>query len=271
MTGELESIISYKRKEIERDKIRAPLETLKSKITDLPPTRNFKEAISKAPGLEGPLARREGLNLIAEIKRASPSKGVIRREFNPVEIAKIYQESGASAISVLTTEKFFYGSLAFLSQVKEVTTIPILQKDFIVDEYQIYQARVNKADAILLIASILVEAQINSFLECAHNLGLDCLVEVHSKEELSKALASKAQIIGINNRDLTTLTTDLFTTLSLSKLVPQDRILVSESGIETQEDVKRLKECGVKAILVGEALMRTPDIRAKIKELLGRE
>ena len=258
MVGELESIISYKRKEIERDKTAMPLETLKSRITDLPPTRDFKEAISQ-----------EGLNLIAEIKRASPSKGVIRKKFNPVEIAKTYQESGANAISVLTTEKFFYGSLDFLSQVKEVTTIPILQKDFIVDEYQIYQARVNKADAILLIASILVEAQINSFLECAHNLGLDCLVEVHSKEELSKVLASKAQIIGINNRDLTTLTTDLSTTLTLSKLVPKDRILVSESGIETQEDVKRVQECGVRAILVGESLMRAPDISAKMKELLG--
>jgi len=260
MVGELESIISYKRKEIKRDKITLPLETLKSKITDLPSTRNFKEAISK-----------EGLNLIAEIKRASPSKGVIRKEFNPVEIAKIYQDSGVRAISVLTTEKFFYGSLDFLSQVKDVTTIPILQKDFIVDEYQIYQARVNKADAILLIASILVEAQINSFLECAHNLGLDCLVEVHTKEELSKVLASKAQIIGINNRDLTTLTTDLSTTLTLSKLVPKDRMLVSESGIETQEDVKKLQECGVKAILVGESLMRAPDISAKMRELLGRE
>jgi len=204
----LESIIAYKRKEIERNKTAMPLETLKSRITDLPPIRDFKEAISQ-----------EGLNLIAEIKRASPSKGIIRKEFNPVEIAKIYQESGASAVSVLTTEKFFYGSLDFLSQVKEVTTIPILQKDFIVDEYQIYQARANKADAILLIASILVEAQINSFLESAHSLGLDCLVEVHTKEELSKVLTSKAQIIGINNRDLTTLTTDLSTTLTLSKLV----------------------------------------------------
>ncbi len=258
MAGELESIISYKRKEIERDKMGMPLETLKSRIKELPPTRGFKEAISK-----------EGLNLIAEIKRASPAKGVIRREFNPVEIAKIYQESGASAISVLTTEKFFYGSLDFLSQVKEVTTIPILQKDFIVDEYQIYQARANKADSILLIASILVEAQINSFLECAASLGLDCLVEVHTKEELSKVLATKAQIIGINNRDLTTLTTDLATTFSLSKLVPKERILVSESGIETHEDVERLKECGVKAVLVGESLLRAPDIGAKVRELLG--
>lgn len=258
MVGELESIISYKRKEIGRNKTAIPLETLKSRITDLPPTRDFKEAISQ-----------DGLNLIAEIKRASPSKGIIRKEFDPVEIAKIYQASGASAVSVLTTEKFFYGSLDFLSQVKEVTTIPILQKDFIVDEYQIYQARANKADAILLIASILVEAQINSFLECARNLGLDCLVEVHSKEELSKVLTSKAQIIGINNRDLTTLTTDLSTTLTLSKLVPKDRMLVSESGIETQEDVKRVQECGVRAILVGESLMRAPDISAKMKELLG--
>ena len=254
----LESIIAYKRKEIERDKTAMPLEALKSRITDLPPTRDFKEAISQ-----------EGLNLIAEIKRASPSKGIIRKEFNPVEIAKIYQASEASAVSVLTTEKFFYGSLDFLSQVKEVTTIPILQKDFIVDEYQIYQARANQADAILLITSILVEAQIKSFLEYAYNLGLDCLVEVHTKEELNKVLASKAQIIGINNRDLTTLTTDLSTTLTLSKLVPNDRILVSESGIETHEDVKKLEECGVRAILVGQSLMRAPDISAKIKELLG--
>ena len=258
MIGELESIISYKRKEIERDKIGKPLEALKSKIKKLPPTRNFKEAITK-----------KGPNLIAEIKRASPSRGVIRKEFNPAEIAKIYQEHGASAISVLTTEKFFCGSLDFLSQVKKVTSIPILQKDFIVDEYQIYQARANEADAILLITSILVEAQINTFLECARSLGLACLVEVHSKGDLSKALASKTRIIGINNRDLNTLATDLSTTVTLSKLIPKDRILVSESGVETHEDIEKLQECGVKAILVGESLMKAPDIGAKLKELLG--
>jgi indole-3-glycerol phosphate synthase len=258
MVGELESIVAYKREEIAGDRLGVSLETLKSKIKQLPPTRNFKAAISE-----------HNLNLIAEIKRASPSKGLIRKEFDPPEIAKIYQDSGASAISVLTTEKFFRGSLDFLSQVSAVTTIPILQKDFVVDEYQIYQARVNKADAILLIASILVEAQIKNFLECAHSLGLACLVEIHTKTELAKVLATKAQIIGINNRNLTTLTTDLETTLNLSKLVPQDRILVSESGIGTREDVKRLQECGVRAVLVGESLMRSSDIGVKTKELLG--
>lgn len=256
----LTEIVRDKREEVERQKAALPLVALKSELLGLPPTRKFKEALLG-----------DGIGLIAEIKRASPSAGMIRPDLDPAQIAKVCQENGARAISVLTIEKFFYGSLDFLSRVREATRIPILQKDFILDEYQIYQARRYGADAVLLIASILPEDRIQSFLECAHRIGLDCLVEAHTKEELRKVLKSRAQIIGINNRDLKTMKTDLSVTLTLSKLVPKDRILVSESGIETYEDVKRLECCGVRAVLVGESLMRAPDIGTKVKELLGKK
>jgi len=239
----LTQIVRDKREEVAREKTALPLEALESELIGLPPTRKFKEALLG-----------DGMSLIAELKRA----------------AEVCQKNGARAISVLTTKKFFYGSLDFLSQVKEATRIPILQKDFIVDEYQIYQARRWGADAILLIAAILSKSQICRFLDCAKGLGLECLVEAHTKEELDRVLATEARVIGINNRDLHTLTTSLDTTLRLSKFVPPDRILVSESGIETHQDMQRLRECGVKAFLVGEALMRSPDVGAKIRELLGK-
>jgi indole-3-glycerol phosphate synthase len=256
----LTQIVKDKREEVAKAKAALPLEALESELIGLPPTRKFKEAL-----------RGDGINLIAELKRASPSAGMLRSALDPARTAKVCQENGARAISVLTTKKLFCGSLDFLSQVKEATRIPILQKDFIVDEYQIYQARRWGADAILLIAAILSKSQIYQFMDCARGLGLGCLVEAHTKEELDMVLETEARVIGINNRNLHTLTTSLTTTLRLSKFVPPDRILVSESGIETHQDMQRLCECGVKAFLVGEALMRSPDVGAKIRELLGNK
>ncbi|MBM3239578.1 indole-3-glycerol phosphate synthase TrpC [Candidatus Poribacteria bacterium] len=254
----LDTIVAHKQEEIKIQKSQLPLSELRQTLRDISPTRDFKAAISR-PGK---------INLIAEVKKASPSKGIIREDFDPIAIAQIYQSSGASAISVLTDERFFQGSLAYLTAIRETTSIPLLRKDFIIDEYQIYQARAAGADAILLIAAILEIETMQTFLNIAHSLHLDCLVEVHTESELRKVLDTDAQIIGINNRDLRTFQTNIDTTIQLRKLIPQDKVVVSESGIHSRQDVKMLQECGVNAILVGEALMRSADINAKVKELM---
>ena len=255
----LEKIIENKKREIEILKREVPLEKLKEKLKDLKPTRDFKGAISK----------QGKINLIAEIKRKSPSQGEICKDFNPLKIAKVYEKEGASAISILTDKEFFGGDISLLSQVKEITTIPILRKEFIIDEYQIYQSRVWGADAILIIAKILREEEFNYFLTLAHNLNMHCLIEVHTEEELAKVLRTGGEIIGINNRNLSTLNIDLSLSLHLIKKIPQDRIVVSESGIETREEINLLEKNGFKAVLVGESLLRSKDIGLKIKELLG--
>jgi len=223
------------------------------------PKRNryFKEALTKP-----------GISLIAEVKKASPSKGVLKEDFCPVKIAKAYQKAGASAISVLTENRFFQGSLQDLLQVIETVNLPVLRKDFIIDPYQIYETKYMGADALLLITAILKERQLKDYIELAEELELDALVEVHSKEELETALNCGAQIIGINNRDLTTFNTDIKTTNKLAKLVPETSILVSESGISTCKEVRRLEQAGVDAILVGEALITSSDINMKVQELL---
>jgi len=254
----LDTIVAHKQEEVKIQKNQLPLSELRQTLRDTPPTRNFKAAIS-TPGQ---------INLIAEVKKASPSKGIIREDFDPIAIAQIYQSSDAAAISVLTDERFFQGSLSYLTAIRETTSIPLLRKDFIIDEYQIYQARAACADAILLIASILDFRTMQTFLKIAHGLELDCLVEVHTESELKKVLDTDAQIVGINNRDLKTFQTNLDTTVQLRKLIPQDKVVVSESGIHSRRDVKMLQECGVNAILVGESLMRSTDINAKIKELM---
>ncbi|MDK2986311.1 MAG: indole-3-glycerol phosphate synthase [Clostridia bacterium] len=252
----LEKIVRHKRHEVAERKSRRPLELLKK---SLPQTRGeFKSALGK-----------EGVSLIAEVKKASPSKGVFREDFDPVKIATSYEKAGAAAISVLTDSEFFQGSLQDLKKVKESVQLPVLRKDFIIDPYQIYEAKYSGADAILLIAAVLDEKQLTEFLNLAGELELDALVEVHSREELKVALRSRAEIIGINNRDLTTFNTDIKTTLELAKFVPEGCILVSESGISSGEDVKRLAQAGVDAILVGEALVTSSEIDAKIKELIG--
>jgi indole-3-glycerol phosphate synthase len=209
------------------------------------------------------------ISLIAEIKKASPSRGVIREDFNPAEIAKIYQETGVQAISVLTEEDFFQGNLAYLSEVRSVTSVPILRKDFILEPYQVYESRYFGADAILLIADLLTRELIIELSQIAQALGLACLVEVHDQKQLKKVLNLKIPLIGINNRDLHTLEVDFKTTEKLFTLIPKDKVVVVESGIKSAQDVLFLKILGVSAILVGEALMAAPDIRRKIEELMG--
>ena len=257
----LDTIVAHKRTELADDKQRMPLDTLKRKVRDLPPTRDFRAALSVP----------NSVRLIAEVKKKSPSKGIIREDFNPVRIAQTYATNGASAISVLTDHEFFAGELAYLSAIREAVTLPLLRKDFTIDPYHIYQARLAGADAILLIVSILTLEQLREFTEMARSLGLASLVEVHTEEELALALAGGAEIVGINNRDLKTFHTDIATTFHLRDSIPTDKVVVSESGINTHEDVMRLKEAGINAILVGESLMRSPNIEDKVRELLGNK
>ena len=211
----------------------------------------------------------KGIKLIAEIKKASPSRGLICRAFNPRQIACLYQEAGASAISVLTDERFFQGHPDFLKVVKEVTSLPLLRKDFIIDEYQIYQSRLLGADAVLLIAAILGRQQLVEYICYVKELGMAALVEVHTHDELCRVLETEALLVGINNRNLHTFQVDLGVTYQLISAVPKERVVVSESGICSREDVIGLAEAGVDAVLVGEALMGAGDIRAAVAELLG--
>ena len=257
----LDTIVAHKWIELEDDKQRLPLDTLKRKIWDLPPTRDFRAALSTPTCI----------HLIAEVKKKSPSKGIIREDFDPVGIARTYAENGASAISVLTDREFFAGELAYLSAIREAVTLPLLRKDFTIDPYHIYQARLAGADAVLLIVSILTLAQLREFTEIARDLGLASLVEVHTEAELELALTGGAEIVGINNRDLKTFHTDIATTFHLRDSIPTDKIVISESGINTNKDVVKLKDAGINAILVGESLMRSPNIGDKVRELLGRE
>ncbi len=255
----LNKIIKNKKIEIEDKKQKVSLSVLKARLMEVGRTHPFKEAISK-PG---------GINLIAEIKKASPSRGVLRGDFNPVEIAKIYEENGARAISVLTDEKFFQGNINFLTEIRKATTIPLLRKDFIIDKYQIYESRAYGADALLLIAAILSREEMDDFLSLSRDLSMNCLVEVHTEEELRKVLDTPAEIIGINNRDLKTFEVDLSATARLKRLIPPGRIVVSESGIQSREDVQLLAEDKIEAILVGESLLRSEDIGEKVRELRG--
>ena len=255
----LDTIVAHKRIELEDDKQRMPLNTLKRKVQDLPPTRDFRAALSTP----------NRVDLIAEVKKKSPSKGIIREDFDPVGIARTYAENGASAISVLTDREFFAGELAYLNAIREAVTLPLLRKDFTIDPYHIYQARLAGADAILLIVSLLTVAQLREFTEIGRSLGLASLVEVHTEEELELALTGGAEIVGINNRDLKTFHTDIATTFRLRASIPTDKVIVSESGINTHKDVTKLKAAGINAILVGESLMRSPNIGDKVRELLG--
>ncbi len=257
----LDDIIANKKEELAETKSRVSLADIKAKAADAGPVRGFGAALSKGPGI----------GLIAEIKKASPSKGVIREDFDPLAIARIYAESGASCISVLTEQRFFQGKIEYLEMVRKAQWLPLLRKDFIIDEYQIFEARAAGADAILLIAACLEKRQIEDFLGIAARLGLDVLVESHTYRELDKSLLAGATLVGINNRDLSTFTVSLQTTLDLLKDIPEDRTVVSESGIKTRDDVVKLEKAGVDAILVGEGLMREKDIGKKVKELLGKE
>ena len=213
--------------------------------------------------------RKKGSKIIAEVKKASPSKGVIREDFNPLQIALTCQKNGAVAISVLTDEKFFQGSLNHMHQVAKSTIIPILRKDFIIDEYQVLEARACRADAFLLIAGLLDKERLRDFRLIGEELGMDALVEVHTMEELEKALLSGAGIIGINNRDLATFEVDIKRSIEMVPHIPKEKLIVSESGIKSREDIIRLEEAGVNAFLIGETLLKSNNIGKKLKELIG--
>jgi indole-3-glycerol phosphate synthase len=232
-----------------------------AEIAGLAPTRGFAAALT---------GTKELIGLIAEVKKASPSKGLIRTNFDPVAIAQTYANAGASCISVLTDRDFFQGHPSFLRNIRTVVDIPLLRKDFIIDEKQVYEARVLGADCILLITAILSTEQLKEYSEIARRIGLDVLVEVHDDKELVRALDAGAPLLGINNRDLRDFSVDLGTTARLAQMVPEGTVLVSESGIVTHGDVQTVKQAGAHAILVGETLMRDPQITPAIDLLLGR-
>lgn len=240
----LDEIVEKKRKQIELEKKEISLETMIEKSKVDREIRNFEEALKNSD-----------IAVISEIKKASPSKGIIKENFDPVEMAIIYEKSPFHAISVLTEREYFLGDDKYIAMVKEATTKPVLRKDFIIDEYQIYQSKVIGADAILLIARIL-KGKLKEYYDLAKSLGLHVLVEVHGEDEVAEAIESGAKILGVNNRNLATFDVDLKQTEKLMDLFPEDVIVVSESGIRNSEDVEYLKSIGVSAVLVGETLMR---------------
>lgn len=256
----LDEIVKNTREELVARKKARPLETLKAEARSLPAGAGsrFLKALEAAP-----------FAVISEIKRRSPSKGVLREDFDPVAIARDYEAGGAAALSVLTDEKFFGGSSDALEKVRRAVKLPLLRKDFVVDEYHVWESKLLGADAVLLIADILSEKEIADFQSLASSLGMDALVEVHSQKDLEKALTAKPRLLGINNRDLHTFWTDLKVTERLSREVPKGVFLVSESGIQKHEDLLYLKGLGVRAALVGESLMREPSPGAALSALLG--
>jgi indole-3-glycerol phosphate synthase len=262
----LEEIVWYKEKEITDLRERLPLEQLKQKVNTISAPRNFLEALKQS---QTPPA------VIAEVKKASPSKGVIREDFDPVAIAKSYQQGGASCLSVLTDQKFFQGSFENLSKVREVVDLPLLCKDFVIYPYQIYLARYHGADAVLLIAAVLSDQDLQYFLKIAKVLGMTALIEVHTLEELDRVLSLEGvNLIGINNRDLQNFTVDLQTTCQLlqsrqSQLQSRDILIVSESGLHTRDDLNLVTQAGATAVLMGESLMKQPDPGAALNQLIA--
>ncbi len=257
MSDILEKIVTRKRERLAVSKAALSLAELRASVTPQPGGR-FVSALQRA-----------GLNIIAEIKRRSPSKGVIRENFDPVAIARNYTANGAAALSVLTEEDFFDGSLAYLRAVRKVTPLPLLRKDFIFDEYQLYEAAHAGADAVLLIAALLEPAQFNELLQASYGLGLDVLVEVHDRAELEKVMPYDVRLLGINNRNLRTFHTTLDTSLQLAAALPQSLTLVSESGLRTGADLELLRGVGFHAFLIGEELMRAADEGAALRALLS--
>lgn len=256
----LSEIITAKREAVQRAGREVPLAVVRrvAQASELE-TRSLGRA----------LRRRSGVSLIAELKRRSPSAGLIRPDFDPVRIAQIYEQAGAAAISVLTDQHYFGGHPEYLRQVRRVVELPLLRKDFIISDYQVYESRALGADAILLIAAALDDVELLDFQELATGLGMECLVEIHDRQELERAVASGAMLIGINNRNLHTFRTNLDTTGELAVHLPPDVVKVSESGIRSREDIVQLAASGIDAVLVGETLMRAPDIGARVRELLA--
>jgi indole-3-glycerol phosphate synthase len=254
----LTPILEQKQREVA--KLLPRIEHLRAAALERNEFRGFTAAVDRGS---------DALGLIAEVKKASPSAGVISPDFDPLAIAKQYEAAGAHAVSVLTDEQFFQGHLSYLSQIRRAISLPCLRKDFIIHEAQIFEASVAGADAVLLIVAALDDTRLRQLYEVAELCQLDVLVEVHTYEELDRALDLGAKLIGINNRNLTTFEVDLATTENLAEQVPDDVILVAESGLKTRADTQRVLDCGANAILVGESLMRTGDIASQVAELLG--
>ncbi|MGB0389462.1 MAG: indole-3-glycerol phosphate synthase TrpC [Ardenticatenaceae bacterium] len=254
----LEKIMRYKREELPRRKRKRPERELQAGLLLAPPPRDLAAAL-----------RKPGVSLIAECKKASPSKGVLRNGYDSAALAREYEANGASAISVLTDKKFFQGEIEHLAAARQAVKLPILRKDFIFDPYQILEARSAGADAVLLIASLLPGKRLRTLRLEAERLGMQALVEVHDEAQLKHALASGAKIIGVNNRDLRNFTVDFNTTGRLRPLIPADRVLVSESGIHTTDDVRKLAQMGADAMLVGERLVRSKDVGRRVRELVN--
>ncbi|MEW8384637.1 MAG: indole-3-glycerol phosphate synthase TrpC [Candidatus Thiodiazotropha taylori] len=256
----LKKIVARKQQEIADRLEKRSLQALQERLSESSAPRGFADAIAQR--IEAGEA-----GVIAEIKRASPSKGVLREDFQPAEIALSYQQGGAACLSVLTDIDFFQGSDDYLRQARAACSLPVIRKDFIIDPYQVYEARVIEADCILLIAACLDDAQLHSLNDLAHELGMDVLIEVHDEAELQRTLALENRLIGINNRNLRSFEVTLDTTLGLLDQIPEDRIVVTESGILDQQDVKRMRNHQVNAFLVGEAFMRADDPGARLREL----
>jgi len=263
----LDQIVAEKKDEVRRRQSQMPLERLRSRIADLPRCRNFYKAVTKR--------NLRGINVIAEVKKASPSAGLIRADFDPVAIARTYEKCGADAISVLTDEKHFQGRLEYLEQVKGAVSLPVLRKDFIIDLWQVYESRAAGADAILLIAEALTPGNLMDLMIAAGELGMTVLLEVHEIDSLMSVRSligfpkKGYSVLGINNRNLSTMKVDLRTTARLASLLDEEGELVSESGIKTRDDVRWLKSVGVRAVLIGQTLCEHPDIEAKFNELFG--
>ncbi len=262
----LSEILATKRTEVAHQREKMPMHRMQEQVIDAPPTRDYKAAIVQARAARG-------VALIAEVKKASPSKGVLRENFDPYAIAQEYAASGATCLSVLTDEPYFQGKLEYLRRIRRLVDIPLMRKDFIIDPWQIVESRMAGADALLLIVAALPCKDLRHCLETTREYGMTALVEVHDADEMQEAIEAGADFVGINNRDLHTFRTTLSTTLNLLKQMPRDAdtVIVSESGIFTRTDVESLGQAGVDAVLVGEALMRETDIGAKVHELLGTQ
>ena len=254
----LDKIIAAKKEEVRRRKKTVPLPAVKERIARQKPPLDFAGALSG-----------DRIRLIAEVKQASPSRGVLRSNFDPVGLARSYARGGAAAISVLTETSYFKGRLDHLGAIREAVELPLLRKDFIFAPYQVYESRAWGANALLLIVAVLSPAQLEELISLSHDLGLKCLVEVHNESEVERALLTEAEVIGINNRDLNTFAIDIDTTRRLRPLIPPRRIVVSESGILSRSDVEKLIQWKVNAVLVGEALVTAGDVGAKMRELLS--
>jgi indole-3-glycerol phosphate synthase len=254
----LDKIIAHKKQEIAGAKAALPSPELQTRLADAPPVRDFLTALQNT----------SPLGLIAEVKKASPSAGIIREDFQPVSIAQAYEAAGANCLSVLTDEHFFQGHLDFLRDIRQQVAIPVMRKEFIIDRYQILEARCAGADCVLLIAECLDDSQLNDLYQYAHELGMQTLIEVYDPENLDRVLSTGTRLVGINNRDLRSFVTSLDHTFSLMGRIPDDVLLVSESGIRTHDDILRLQQAGVGGVLVGESLMRQPDIQMAVRQLM---